>query len=148
MHDFIRSRTNNPIQIPDMSGLDSSNGNRTETHEQSAIRLLSLLADAGAPVSSDETWLLVDIAAMAELAAGGFISAGDIVRDGTGRVCAIVCMEITPHGRAYLAGLKRQAEAQTSVGFIKEHRFAFYKWFFGIVGTIIAGLILWFITHQ
>jgi hypothetical protein len=131
-----------------MSGLDSSNGNRAETHEQRAIRLLSLLADAGAPVSSDETWLLVDIAAMAEFAAGGFISAGDIVRDRTGGVCAIVRMEITAPGRAYLAGLKRQAEVQTSVGFIKEHRFAFYKWFFGIVATIIAGLILWFITHQ
>ena len=141
------STMNTPSKTPDHTGLDLSNGSRTETAEQRFIRLLSILAHADAPVSSDETWLLVDIAAMAELRAGGFISAGDIVRDGTGRVCAIVCMEIIPSGRAYLAELKRQTEAQTSVGMIKQNRFNFYRWFFGIVAAIVTGYVVWRLTH-
>ena len=44
--------------------------------------------------------------------------------------------------------MQKEAEANTSVGFVKEHRFAFYKWVFGIVGPVIAGLILWHLTHE
>jgi hypothetical protein len=138
---------NNPSTNSDQTGLDLSNGNGTETAEQRYIRLLSILAQADEPVSSDETWLLVDIAAMAQLAGGGLISAGDIVRDGTGRVCAIVRMEILPSGRAYLAELKQREEALTSVGFVKQNRFHFYKWFFGIVAAIVAGYFVWRLTH-
>ncbi|HTB83069.1 MAG TPA: hypothetical protein VK742_05390 [Candidatus Sulfotelmatobacter sp.] len=119
-----------------------------ETHEQAVIRLLTLLADSVEPVSSDETWLLTDIAVLAELATAGFVSAGDIVRAGQGQIVAIVCVQINPSGRQYLAELQKQAEVKTSIGFVKEHRFAFYKWFFGIVGPVIAGLVLWHLTHQ
>jgi hypothetical protein len=140
-----------PNTNPDQIGLSLSNGNRTETADQRFIRLLSILAKADEPMSSDETWLLVDIRALAELAAGGFISAGDVVRDECGKPCAICCVEITPSGRAYLAELQHEAESRTSIGFIKEHRFSFYKWFFwivaAVVGTVIGGYILWRLTH-
>jgi hypothetical protein len=131
-----------------MNNLDFTKDNQTETHEQRLIRLLTLLTEAVSPVSTDETWLLVDLAALAELETAGFISAGQVVRDGTGQVCAIACMSINLRGRAYLAELQQEAVADTSAGFIKEHRFSFYKWFFGIVGAIIAGYFVWFITHH
>ena len=119
-----------------------------ETHEQAVIRLLTLLANSVEPVSSDETWPISDISVLAELALGGFVSAGDIVRAGQGQIVAIVCARINPSGRLYLAELQKQAEAKTSIGFIKEHRFAFYSWFFGIVGSVIAGFVLWHLTHE
>ena len=119
-----------------------------ETHDQVVIRLLTLLANSIEPISTDETWSISDIAIFAELASGGFISAGDIVRDGRGQIVVIVCASINPSGRNYLAELQKQLAANTSLGFIKEHRLGFYKWFFGIVGTIIAGLVLWHLTHE
>ena len=38
----------------------------SETYEEKAIRLLTLLTQSSEPVSSDETWTLDDIAVMAE----------------------------------------------------------------------------------
>jgi hypothetical protein len=119
-----------------------------ETHEQITIRLLTLLANSIEPVSSDETWLLSDIAVLAELETGGFVSAGDVVRSGQGQVIAIVCVSINISGRKYLIELIKESEANTSVGFIKQHRFAIYKWVFGIVGSIIVGLVLWHLTRE
>jgi hypothetical protein len=130
-----------------MDDSDSSKRNQTETHDERLIRLLTLLAEAVAPVSTDETWLLVDLAALAELENAGFISAG-IIPNATGQVCAIACMSITLRGREYLAELQQKAATRTSVGFVKEHRFSFYKWFFGIIAAIIAGYALWLITHH
>jgi hypothetical protein len=131
-----------------MRDLDLSNGNRTKTRLQTVIRLLTLLAGAGAPVSSDKTWLPSDIAVMEELETGGYISAGDVARGEQGQVVGIVGMRINPRGRAYLSELQKQAAADSSVGFIKNHRFSFYKRVFGIVGTVVAGLIFWFISHH
>ena len=111
------------------------------------MRLLTLLAEADEPVSSDETWLLSDIRACVELDGAGFISAGDIIRDGSGQVCAIACMSIELRGRSHLAELQQKAEERTSIGFIKQHRFPFYAWFFGIVGAVIAGYLIWLYTQ-
>jgi hypothetical protein len=33
-------------------------------------------------------------------------------------------------------------EARTSIGLVKQHRFAIYKWVFGIIAGIIVGYIL------
>lgn len=132
--------------MPDNTGLSSSNGTRTETAESRFIRLLTFLSQADCPFSSDKTTPLSDILALAELRAGGFIS-GEVGRDGLGHVGYISHAEILPSGRAYLAELKRQAEAQTSFGLIKQKRFHFYHWFFVIVGAIISGYIVWRLTH-
>ena len=131
-----------------MRGLDLSHGNRTETRLQTVIRLLSLLAEAGEPVSPDETWLRSDIAVMEELETGGLISAGDFVRSGQGQIVGIICVRINPRGRTYLAELQAHAKTGDSVGLIKERRSSFYKWFFAVVGTLVAGLILWFATRH
>ena len=114
----------------------------SETYEEKAIRLLTLLTQASEPVSSDETWALDDIAVMAELADSSYIRAGDVVRAGQGQIVAIVVMSITTRGREYLSQLKKQGSVNTSVGFVKEHRFAFYKWFWGIVATVIAAVVV------
>jgi len=117
-----------------------------ETHQQTVIRLLTLLAETEGPVSSDETWILSDLDRLAELAEGGFISVGEIVSNQSGP-CAIVFMRINPSGRAFLADMQEKAARDTSIGIIKKHRFAFYKWFFAAVTTILTGYILWRLTH-
>jgi hypothetical protein len=114
---------------------------KRETREQRYIKLLSTLAEADAPISTDETWLLSDIADLAALAQGGYVSVGQIVRGCDGVPCAIACAEINPSGIRYLAELKQKQEAGTSVGQIKQNRFGFYKWFFGIVGAVAAVVI-------
>ena len=125
----------------------SSEHPKAESHEQRVIRLLSMLAEAVEPVSCDETWSRDDLAAAEELESGGFISAV-ITRMLQGQIASIDCMKIKPSGRAYLAELKKQATADTSVGFIKEHRFSFYRWFFGIVAAVVAALYVWYLTHH
>ena len=120
----------------------------SETYEEKAIRLLTLLTQSSEPVSSDETWTLDDIAVMAELNDSGYIRAGDVVRAGQGQIVAIMVMNITTRGREYLSQLKKQEEANTSVGFVKEHRFAFYKWFWGIVATVISAVVVAYLVFH
>lgn len=138
----------NPQQHPDTNGLDSSNGSRIETADSRFIRLLTFLCEAGGTVSTDETDSIEDVRAYAELALSGFISAGEVGRDGSGAIGYVTCMEITIAGRRYLAELKHAAEAQTSVGFIKTHRFKAYAWFFGIFAAVAVALYVWYLTHE
>jgi hypothetical protein len=139
---------NTPNTQPDQNGLEASNGSRTETAEQTFIRLLSILAQSVEPVSSDETWLLSDLAALAELEASGFISAGDVVRGGDGPGFLHRLHEHHDCRQKIPAELKHAAEAQTSIGFVKTHRFKVYGWFFGIFAAIAAALYVWYLTHQ
>ena len=136
-----------PKQQPDTNGLDSSNGSRIETADSRFIRLLTFLCEAGGTVSTDETDSIEDVRAYAELVSGGFIS-GKVGRDGSGAIGYVSFMEITIPGRAYLAELKHAAEAQTSLGFVKTHRFKVYGWFFGIFAAIAAALYVWYLTHH
>jgi hypothetical protein len=109
--------------------------------------LLTILSNADGPVSTDENTSLDDLRALTELYLGRFISTTDLGRDAVGQVCYLINMEIKPAGRAHLEELNKKAEAQTSIGLIKQNRFHFYWWFFGIVGTIIAGYFIWRLTH-
>lgn len=118
------------------------------TPDSQFVRLLSFLSEADSPFSSDENTPLSDIRAMAELSAGGFISAGEIVRDEVGRICCISCAEITLSGRAHLAALRRAAEIHTAAlpsqkeGLINSDE----KWWKKSVGIIflavVGGLLL------
>jgi len=47
-------------------------------------------------------------------------------------------VSLTPEGKALLSSL----EDATSLGFIRKHRFAFYKWFFGIIGVVLAAWLV------
>ena len=114
-----------------------------ETAEQKFIRLLTRLTQES---DIDEITPDEDLRALKELYDGGFISASEVQGE-VGGVCIMNDVRITPQGRAHLMHLKRQAGLGTSVGFIKEHGFSFYKWFFGIVATIIAGYFVWRLTH-
>lgn len=118
-----------------------------ETRDQAVVRLLTLLSNADGAINSDETWFVSDLEIIAELESGGLVSVGEIIRT-CGDIAVITSMRITPEGRKSLAESKAKAKASTSIGFIQQHRFAFYKWFFGIIGTLIAGYILWYLTHQ
>src|SRR5207244_9241736 len=112
----------------------------------SVPRLLTLLANADRAINSDETWFVSDLEIIAELASGGLVSAGEIIRS-CGDIAVITSMRITPEGRKFLSDSKARARANTSIGFIQQHRFAAYRWFFGIVGAAIAGYIVWYLTH-
>ncbi len=128
-----------------MNNFPSTN-NPTETTDERFIRLLNDLSQSPNALSTNENTTCEDLRALDELLTGDYITAGDSVREG-GQVCVIVCMRINPQGRTYLAELQQKAGANTSVGFIKEHRFSFYKWFFGIVAAIIVGYFVWYMTH-
>lgn len=127
--------------------MSASNENHAETADQKYIRLLTILAQADGSISFIEDATLSDIRALSELCSGGFISAS-IVRDEVNRPCAVGSAEIIPSGRAYLAELKRREESLTSVGLIKHNRFHFYRWFFGIVGVVIAALAVWYLKKH
>jgi len=45
---------------------------------------------------------------------------------------------LTASGRALLRELERAEEEETSIGFLKKHRFAIYKWVFGLVSGLVA----------
>jgi hypothetical protein len=47
-------------------------------------------------------------------------------------------VSLTPEGKALLSTL----EDSTSLGFIRKHRFAFYKWFFWIIGVVLAAWLV------
>jgi hypothetical protein len=138
--------TNSQNTNPDQSGLNLSNGNRTETAEQRFIRILSTLAqNEGLP--GGENTPVDDLTALEELESSGFITA-KIVRGGHGGVVAVCGARITIRGREYLAELKHSAESQTSIGIIKHNRFRFYWWFLGTVGALYLAYRLWFIPHH
>jgi len=45
---------------------------------------------------------------------------------------------LTASGRALLRELERAEGEETSIGFLKKHRFAIYKWVLGIVSGLVA----------
>jgi hypothetical protein len=136
-----------PHTTPESKGFSWSNGIRNETVESRFIRLLTILSKADGPVSTDENTSGDDLRALTELYLGRYISTTDLGRDTVGQVCYLINMEIKPSGRAHLDELNKKAEAKTSIGLIKQNRFPIYKWFFAILATIIAGYIVWHLTH-
>ena len=128
-----------PNNKPEKTGLSGSNGRRTETSEQRFVRLLSRLETES---DIDEETTRDDLLALAELHEAGFISAAEVIRDGK-EVLIVNGASITSSGRCHLAYLKEKATSKTSIGFIKQHRFAFYKWFFAIVSAVVVGYVLW-----
>jgi hypothetical protein len=133
---FQTIKSMSPKQKPESIGFLMSKGSRIETADSRFIRLLTFISQAGGTVSTDETDSPEDVLAYAELCAGGFISAGEVGRDGSGCIGWVTCMEITISGRTYLAELQHKAEMNTSVGIIKHNRFKFYWWFLGTVGAV------------
>jgi len=90
----------NPTMNPDESG------NRIETDNQTYIRLLTALAQATAPITTDERDTLSDIVRLSELEMGGYIN-GEVVRDEVGGAVCIGTMTITVQGRRFLDELKK-----------------------------------------
>jgi hypothetical protein len=140
-------KMNNANKSPERVCFSISSGARTETAKSRFIRLLTFISRADGPLSTDDNTTDDDLLALTELYLGGFISVEELARDAMGRVCYITCVEITPSGRAYLAELQREGEAQTSMGLIKQNRFHAYRRFFVIMGAIISGYIVWLLTH-
>jgi len=60
--------------------------------------------------------------------------------DGGGCVMHISSVRITVQGRLFLEELEKKQEARTSLGLIKQNRWAVYKWVFAFVAGIAGGL--------
>lgn len=102
------------------------------------------MAESVEPVSSDETWTLVDLAALAELESSGLIDVGEIVRS-NGQAVAIVFMRINLQGRAYLAELKKVNSDSLNYSTKKDTQWD-KKPIGNVTILVIAGVIVFVIT--
>lgn len=114
---------------------------KPETANQRYVRLLQQLADATGPLFSQPDEPGQDMLAFEELAEGDYMT-GTATRDEKGRVAVIGNMRITVRGRGLLEELKHKAEANTSLGMIRQNRFTAYKSIFQIAGGVIGGFLL------
>jgi hypothetical protein len=128
------------------------NGNasitRNESNNQRYIRLLSRLAAASVPISTDETTPRDDMLGFEELLNDGCI---DGVRGGgaINEVLYVASMGITLKGRTFLDDLKKKEEMNTSLGLIKHNRFGLLKWGLAFLTGIFSKIVYdWLTLHK
>ncbi|MGZ4963012.1 MAG: hypothetical protein ACXWDN_02995 [Limisphaerales bacterium] len=111
-----------------------------ETANQRYIRLLKQLAEASEQHFTNENDSHEDLLGFEELLNDGYIT-GSRTGDEMNCVTHIHGMRITVVGRQLLADLQRKEEGNTSIGLIRQNRFAVYKTLIVFILGIIAGLL-------
>ena len=117
----------------------------SETATQRYIRLLKQLAEADGPLFTNDEDTRTDIMGFEELLRQDCIT-GSRSSDHMDRVTNVCNMRITVSGRRQLEQMQRDEEANTSIGLIKQNRFAIYKWIFEMMSAVIAGYALRWLT--
>lgn len=130
-----------PITTPDKPGLAASNGNLNETARQRYIRLLRILAEYDIANFSTPAVPAKDLLALNALLSENFISGG-LSKNSDGFPVNFSGVSITIKGMLFLEDMEQREEAKTSIGLVKQNRFAIYKWVFGIIAGVIVGYLL------
>lgn len=106
-----------------------------ESLKQRQVRLLQLLADADAPLSTDGSWQTYDLEVLAGLITNG-LAAGEIVRLEGGQINGLHGITLKPAGRARLAEAAGRKPVSPRTGLIRHNPFSIYLWLLAIVAVL------------
>jgi hypothetical protein len=130
-----------PSTNPDNPGPVMEKGNETETARQRYIRLLRFLAEADIAYLAAPSVPHKDLLVLKALLNEDFIS-GQMIENGSGLPVIFSNTSITVKGMLFLEDLEHREEAKTSLGLVRQNKFAIYKWVFGVIAGVIVGYLL------
>ena len=117
-----------------------------ESIDMQRYRLLKELSFTTYPAFNTADTPRDDMRAYKELLDAGYMQ-GDFVPDQQGFPEVFGGLAITHSGRDYLRELETSLFHSVRPSFFSRHRSAILSWFFGLLATIISGVVVWLLTH-